>query len=67
VNDAGLASVALAEAGEAVPLAQESDTVTLAPLLSEKSLLTTNVFVFKVFVIVQEPAESAAEHVPLEE
>jgi hypothetical protein len=66
VKTAGVDSEALAEAGDAVPLAQDTETVTLAALLSEKSLFTTKVLTLSVLVIVQDPAESAAEHVPLE-
>jgi hypothetical protein len=36
------------------PLVQETETVTEAPLLSEKTLLTVRVALFSVFVIVQE-------------
>jgi hypothetical protein len=66
VKVAGVASDALAEAGEAVPLAQESDTVTEAALFGTKSLLTLNVALFSVFVIVQLPLARAAAHVPLD-
>jgi hypothetical protein len=41
---AGVLSEALAEPGAAVPEAQDRLTVTLAALLSEKSLLTMKVF-----------------------
>lgn len=51
---AGELSVALADAGAAVPLAQDRLTVTLAALLSEKSLLTLNVAVLSVLMIVHE-------------
>jgi hypothetical protein len=67
VNTAGMASEALAEAGVTPPLAQERDTVTLLPLLGTKSLLTVNVATLSVLTIAQDPAESAAEHVPVEE
>jgi hypothetical protein len=67
VNTAGVASEALADAGDTLPLAQESETVTLAPLLGTKSLATVNVAVFRVLTIVHDPALRAAEHVPLEE
>jgi hypothetical protein len=53
VKLAGVASEALADAGLAVPLAQESETVTLAALLGTKSLFTVNVSVFSVLIIVQ--------------
>jgi hypothetical protein len=66
VNVAGVVSEALAEAGEAVPLAQESDTVTEAALFGTKSLLTSKVALFSVLTIVQDPAESAAAQVPEE-
>jgi len=42
VKVAGEASEALAEAGETLPLAQDRLTVTEAPLLGTKSLLTLN-------------------------
>ncbi len=63
----GVASEAEPEAGEGVPLVQETLTVTEAPLLGMKSLLTVRVALFSVLVIVQVPAESAAEQVPVEE
>ena len=65
VKTAGVASEALAEAGRAVPLAQERETVTEAGLLSEKSLLTVKVPVV-VLVMMQEPVRRAAEQVPEE-
>ena len=64
VNVAGEPSVTLALAGVAVPLAQARDTVTGAPLLGTKSLLTTKVSVLSVLVIVHTPALSVAMHVP---
>jgi hypothetical protein len=66
VNVAGEPSVTLALAGVALPLAQARDTVTAAPLLGTKSLLTWKVSVFSVFVIVQTPALNVAMHVPEE-
>jgi hypothetical protein len=66
VNDAGVASEALADAGEAEPLRQESETVTDAPLFGAKSLATVNVAVFSVLTIVHDPVLSAAEHVLVE-
>ena len=65
VKTAGVDSEALAEAGRAVPLAQERETVTLAPLSGTKSLLTVKVPV-EVLVIVQEPVVRLAEQVPEE-
>jgi hypothetical protein len=53
VNDAGVASEALAEAGDAVPLAQERDTDTLAPSFGTKSLFTWKVAVLRVLTMVQ--------------
>ena len=52
VKTAGVDSEALAEAGRAVPLAQERETVTEAPLSGTKSLLTVKVAVV-VLVMVQ--------------
>jgi hypothetical protein len=66
VNDAGVASEALAEAGVADPLAQESDTVTDPPAFGTKSLLTVKVALVSVFVIVQDPVEKVAAQVPEE-
>jgi hypothetical protein len=66
VKTAGVASEADAEAGLALPLAQESETVTLAALLGTKSLFTWKVSEVIVFVIVQPPALSAALQVALE-
>jgi hypothetical protein len=66
VKTAGVDSVALAEAGEAVPLAQLRETVTLAPLFGTKSFRTSNVAVFRLLTMVQKPALSAAEQVPVE-
>jgi len=62
VKEAGVASDAGALAGDAVPEAQASDTVTLAALFGTKSLLTTNVSVFRLFTIVQTPALKSAWH-----
>jgi hypothetical protein len=66
VKVAGAASEALAEAGETLPLAQDRLTVTEAPLLGTKSLLTLNWAVLRVLVMVQLPALRAAPQVPLE-
>ena len=66
VKVAGVASEALAEAGKAVPEAQDRLTVTEAALLSEKSLRTVNWAEFRVLVMVQVPALRAALQVPLE-
>ena len=66
VKDAGVASEALAEAGDAAPEAQERETVTEAGLLSEKSLLTVKVAVV-VFVMVQAPVVRGAKQAPEEE
>jgi len=65
VKTAGVDSEALAKAGRAVPLAQERETVTEAPLSGTKSLLTVKVAVV-VLVIVQEPVVRLAAQVPLE-
>jgi hypothetical protein len=67
VKDAGVASDALALAGEAVPVAQDRLTVTEAPLFGTKSLTTVNVAVLRVLTTVQEPVLRVAEQVPLEE
>jgi hypothetical protein len=53
VNEAGIASDARAEAGAAVPEAQESETVTLNPMLGTKSLLTVKFAVLRLLTIVQ--------------
>jgi microcompartment protein CcmK/EutM len=66
VKTAGVDSEADADAGVSDPLAQDRLTVTLAGLLSEKSLFTVNVAVLRVFVIMHDPADSAAAHVPLD-
>jgi hypothetical protein len=66
VKTAGVDSEALAEAGLAVPVAHDRDTVTEAALLSLKSLFTVKVAVFSVLTIVQDPAESAAAQVPVD-
>ena len=65
VKTAGVASEALAVAGLSVPEVQERETVTLAPLLGTKSLLTVKVAV-EVLVMVQEPVVRLAEQVPVE-
>jgi hypothetical protein len=62
----GVASDADPDAGEGVPLVQVMLTLTLAPLFGMKSLTTVNVALFCVFVMVQEPVDSVAAHVPLE-
>jgi hypothetical protein len=49
----GVASDAEPDAGEGVPLAQLTLTLTLAPLLGTKSFATTNVSLFSEFTIVQ--------------
>jgi hypothetical protein len=66
VKTAGDASVALADAGVTEPLAQLSETVTLAALSGTKSFRTSKVAELSVLTMVQEPAVSAAEQVPLE-
>ena len=66
VKVAGVASEALAEAGETLPEVQERLTVTEAPLLGMKSLWTVNWAVFRVLVMVQLPVPSVALQVPLE-
>ena len=67
VKTAGEASLARALAGVTTPVSQTRETVTLAALLSEKSLKTVNVSPLSVFVIVHwPPATSAALQVPLE-
>jgi len=53
VKVAGVPSEALAEAGETSPLVQDRLTVTEAPLLGTKSLLTVNWAELRVLVIVQ--------------
>ena len=67
VNVAGVASDALAAAGDTVPEAQDSETVTLAPLFGTKSFFTWNDALVSVLVMVQDPVERAAEQVPVEE
>lgn len=62
----GVASDAVPEAGEGVPLLQLTLTLTLAPLFGWKSLLTVRVAVLSVLVMVQLPAERFALQVPLE-
>ena len=66
VKVAGVASEALAEAGETLPLAQDRLTVTNAMLLGTKSFPTLNWAVLRVLVMVQLPALRAALQVPLE-
>ena len=66
VKVAGVASEALAEAGETLPLVQERLTVTEAPLLGIKSFWTTNVLLLRVLVMVQLPPLRAALQVPLD-
>ena len=55
-------------AGEALPPegVQERETVTLAVLLSLNCFLTWKVALLSVLMIVQEPALSRAEQVPVE-
>jgi hypothetical protein len=67
VNDAGEVSVALADAGDAVPLVHVTLTVTEAPLLGTKSFATLNVVWLSVLTIVQVPVVRLAEQVPVEE
>ena len=62
----GVDSEAEPLAGEAVPLAQLTLTLTEAALLSEKSLLTVNVALFSELTIVQAPAATVAVQPPLE-
>jgi len=66
VNTPGDDSDTEAVAGVSVPLAHASDTVTLAALLSLKSLLTVKLAVFSVLTIVQDPVIRGAEQVPLD-
>jgi hypothetical protein len=63
----GVASVADPEAGLGVPLVQVTLTLAEPRALSGiKSLFTVKVADRNVLTIVQVPAESRAEHVPLE-
>lgn len=62
----GAASDADPDAGEGVPVEQVTLTLTEAPLFGRKSLFTVSVALFSVLVIVQEPADSSAEQVPVE-
>ena len=62
----GVDSEAEPLAGEGVPVVQETLTLTEAALLSEKSLWTVKVAVFRLFVIVHEPADSGAEQLPVD-
>jgi hypothetical protein len=70
VKTRGLASLTVwVPEGLAVPLAQEKVMLTVVVSesgLSEKSFLTVKVAEFRVFVIVQVPADKRAEQVPLE-
>ena len=66
VKVAGLPSEALEEVGKTAPLAQDRLTLTEAPLLGTKSLLTLNWAVLRVLVMVQLPAVRVALQVPLE-
>jgi len=66
VNIAGVLSDALADAGKAVPLAQESDTVTLAALFGTKSLFTWKVSLVMLLTMVHVPTLRSAAHVPLD-
>jgi hypothetical protein len=65
VNAAGVASLAEALDGEAVPLAQDSDTVTLPALFGTKSFWTVNGSWTSVFTIVQLPAAIVAVQLPV--
>ena len=67
VKFAGSDSEAVGSSFATLPEVQVTPTVTSAALLSEKSLSTTTWALRSVFVIVQEPAERAATHVPVEE
>jgi hypothetical protein len=67
VKLAGSASDADVSSLATDPEVQVTPTPTLAALLSVKSLLTTTWAVRRVFTIVQVPAESSAEHVPVDE
>ena len=60
----GEASEAEPEAGEGVPVVQVTLTLTEAALFGTKSLLTVRVALLSVLMMVQVPAESAAEQVP---
>ena len=62
VKLAGVASLAEAEDGDGVPLAQESETVTEAALLSEKSLWTLKLCWLRLLTMVQvaEPPRGTA-------
>jgi hypothetical protein len=62
----GLDSEDEPDTGEGVPVVQVTLTVTLAALFGMKSLFTVRVALFRVLVIVHDPAESSALHVPLE-
>ena len=66
VKVAGVASEALAEAGDAEPEAQERETETEALLSGTKSLMTVKVPVV-VLVMVQEPIVKNSAQVPEEE
>jgi hypothetical protein len=67
VNDAGVASEAEADAGEAEPVAQTRETVTEPPAFGTKSLLTVKFAVFRVLTMVQDPVDKVAVQVPEEE
>ena len=66
VKVAGVASEALAEAGETLPVVQERLTVTEAALSGTKSLWTVNWALLRVLVMVQVPALRRALQVPVE-
>ena len=66
VKVAGAPSEALAEAGEALPVAQDRLTVTEAALSGMKSLWTVNWALLRVLVIVQLAVLRRALQVPLE-
>ena len=66
VNTAGVLSEALADAGAAVPDAQDRLTVTLIGLFGTKSFCTVKVAELSVLTIVQEPALRFAAQLPLD-
>jgi hypothetical protein len=67
VVENGVASEAVPDAGEGVPVVQVTLTGTVAPLFGAKSLCTASVALFSVLVIVQLPLpEGAPLIVPLQ-
>ena len=66
VVENAVASEADPEAGDGVPLVQDTLTLTDAALLGTKSLCTASVALFSVFVIVHVPADSDAWQVPVD-